>query len=151
MVHCYKPSSYPSRQCKCQEFKNHDVDKLCLCFIYVEKSTLNNGCRASGKQMGWATRLQQLLWPARDAPAMVASEASAAGQALSRWPGEEQPTGDTLGPERRSRHLGEGAVEVSALGPERRSSFTRSPPIARSSSPSEEHVGYGVAGKEQVG
>jgi len=101
--------------------------------------------------MGWAARLQQLLLPAGDAPAVVAGEASAAGQALSRWPGEEQPTGDTLGPERRSRHLGEGAVEVSALGPERRSSFTRSPPSARSSSPSEEHVGYGVAGEEQVG
>jgi len=82
---------------------------------------------------------------------VVADEASAAGQALSRWPGEEQPTGDTLGPERRSRHLGEGAVEVSALGPERRSSFTWSPPSARSSSPSEEHVGYGVTGEEQVG
>ena len=82
---------------------------------------------------------------------MVTGEASTGGQALSRWPGEEQPTGDTLGPERRSRHLGEGAVEVSALGPERRSSFTRSPPSARSSSPSEEHVGDGVASKEQVG
>jgi len=81
---------------------------------------------------------------------VVAGEASAAGQALSRWPGEEQPTGDTLGPERRSRHLGEGAVEVSALGPER-SSFTWSLPSARSSSPSEEHVGYGVVGEEQVG
>jgi len=78
MAHCYKPSSYPSGQCKCQEFKNHDVDKLCLCFIYVEKSTLNNGCRASGKQMGWAARLQQLLLPAGDAPAVVAGEASAA-------------------------------------------------------------------------
>jgi len=28
--------------------------------------------------MGWAARLQQLLWPAGDAPAVVAGEASAA-------------------------------------------------------------------------